>query len=195
MTQSTASGMGPENGGVAPTEDMSDTPQPSTRDKSRFTKIETERYMYNSNKGSLRPLVGYLLNIFPMPPIRDREWNAFLVKTTEPTLVINREQQLVEVPAGSEVLAPATFQLAQHLDKLNKQRTAVFEITITPLRKMDIGKGQTMWLYELGVDMKHGKHRGLFGPSAMLESPQMNEARGQDVAETAGMDASSDIPF
>jgi hypothetical protein len=195
-TQPTQRNTVEDNGGtgVSPTEDMG-TPSPPTKDKSRFTKIETERYMYNSNQGSTKPLVGYLINIFPMPEIRGRDWNAFLVKTTEPTMVINREKQLVEVPPGSEVLIPTTFQLAQHLDKLNKQQSVVFEVSITPKKKIDIGKGQTMWLYEMAVDMKNGKKRALFGPSAMLDTPQMGTAHGQDVAENAGMTGSDDIPF
>jgi hypothetical protein len=172
----------------------------------RFERIETDRWMWNPNKGCTMPLVGFLVNMIPMPPMQMgkelREWECFLIRTTEPTLGIDREESLKdnpqakEVPVGSEVLVPATFQLTQHLEKAAASPKYCFEVFIEPKRKMNIGRGQTMWLYNLGANMKNPRLRREFGTSAMLGAPTEDgtkalPARGQATAEQA----TDDIPF
>lgn len=153
---------------------------------SRFTKIETERYMYNPDKTreagkKLKPLVGYLLNHNPMPPMDDRDWEAYVISTTEVTYGINREKVVIEVPVGSEVLIPATYQLTQFLLKAASHPSQVIEVYIEPKKKLDLPAGKKMWLYDLGYN-KTTKARSEFGPSAMIGSPAL-PPRGQDVAE------------
>jgi len=157
-------------------------------DDSRFTTIETERYMWNANKGCDQPLVGWLVNHIPMPEMNGRDWTCFVVKLSRPTKAIDREKKIVTVPAGAEVLAPATHQLAQHLTKAANFPDKVFEVKIIPKTKIDIGKGQTMWTYHLGANPQ-GRPRAEFGPVAMIGSPQL--PTGQEVAESMG----NDIPF
>lgn len=172
---------------------------------SRFEKIETDRWMWNPNKGCTMPLVGYLINMIPMPPMQMgkelREWECFLIKTTEETLGIDRVESQKDnptpkdVPIGSEVLVPATFLLTQHLERAAGHPNVCFEVYIAPREKMNIGRGQTMWLYDLGANMKTPKLRKEFGTSAMLGGPSDGvralPAKGQAVAEQAG----NDIPF
>jgi hypothetical protein len=165
----------------------------------RFTKIETERYMYNPDKTresgkTLRPLIGYLLNHNPMPPMDDRDWEAYVISTTAPTWGLNREKEIVDVPAGREMLIPATHQLTQFLLKAASHPESVFEMYIMPSKKIDIGGGKKMWTYELGYDKKSFKPRKEFGPSAMLGAPQL-PPRGQDTAERVADGKSGDIPF
>lgn len=162
----------------------------------RFKKIETERYMYSPNGGCLDPLVGYLINLIAMPPIKDRDWNAFVIRTTEETKVLDRDKKLITAPKGSEVLIPATYQLVQILEKASLQPDRVYEVFIKPSKKIPVGGGQTMWTFELGADMAKPLPRGKFGPSAMLggsEQIKQLPARTADNAETAGGD--DDIPF
>jgi hypothetical protein len=177
------------NGGTA-------EPESEVNIKDRFkSKIETDRFMFNPNKGSTKPLVGYLINMIPMPEIAGRDWNAYVIKTTHPTIALNREQQAVKVPVGSEVLIPATYQLTQHLERAACNSKHCFEVYIEPLRKTEVGKGQTMWLYELRVDMTATKARSGFGPAAMLGSGA-SSGRGQSTAEVVGTSAADDdIPF
>src|SRR5271169_1606948 len=72
---------------------------------SRFSKIATERYMFNVEKcyaalpvSERLPLVGYLLNMIPMPAMKGgREWEACVIRTTEPCNVMNREKTIIRV--------------------------------------------------------------------------------------------------
>jgi hypothetical protein len=164
---------------------------------SRFTKIETERYMYNPNKGCDTPLVGFILNMIAMPPMQMggqmREWNCFLFKLTEPCKVINREGNVIVAPVGAEVLTPATHQLTQFMERPSTRQDVCFEVQVAPSKKLDIGKGQTMWLYDLGINM-NGTPRKQFGPSAMLGGPSQLSG-GQAAAELAGTVGADNIPF
>lgn len=173
---------------------------PTTTIGGRFKKIETDRYMFNANKGS-KILVGYLINLIPMAPIKGREWEAFVVKLTEPCLALDREKNLVEVPVGGEVLIPATHQLAQHFQRVATQPNAVYEVMIEPKKKIDIGAGQSMWTYELGANAnaKSIKNRNQFGTAALLgftDPAVVNAlpAKGQTTAESIDTTA-EEIPF
>jgi hypothetical protein len=194
------------NGPNAPTQATAPS-APAVKD--RFRKIETDRFMYNANKGCTKPLVGYLLNLVPMPPIargKDKQgnlitqdWDSFLSKTTEPTLALDREKKLVDVPVGSEVLVPATFQLSQHFTKVSSHAELCFEVYIEPKKKIDVGAGQTMWIYDLGANTSNAKKRMEFGAASMLGSPVQHvlPPRGQSTAEDAGsgQNESDEIPF
>jgi hypothetical protein len=169
----------------------------TAKGEDRFTKIETERYMYNPNKGCDTPLVGYLLNLLPMPPMvmggEEKEWSCFLFRLTEPCKVINREGVVITVPEGSEVLSPATHQLTQYIERVSSRPDLCFELRVAPKSKLNIGKGQTMWLYDLAINM-NGKPRKSFGPAAMLGGPPMLTG-GQVAAEQAGGPGADNIPF
>jgi hypothetical protein len=184
----------------------------ATSSGSRFKKIETERYMWNPNKGCDQPLVGYLLNLMPMAPIQRgkdesgnpimQHWDAYLIKVTEPTKVLDREKNIVIAAKGQEVLVPATHQLSQNFARAVAHPEKVFEVSIVAKKKIDLGKGQTMWIYDLGADSDHPLPRGQFGPAAMLGgTPAMQAlpARSASTAETAGGSqsdqAEDEIPF
>jgi hypothetical protein len=166
--------------------------------KSRFTVVETERYMYNPNqsKDKTIPLVGYLLNMQVMPDLDGRPWEAFLLKITEPTVVINREKEIIKVKTGSEVLIPATYQLEQYFAKVSVSPDKCYEVSINPLKKISVGKAQEMWLYELGINLNPAdiKPRASFGPAAMLGSPSLPSV-GQGTAEKVVSGDPNQIPF
>ena len=176
-----------------------------TTPKSRFTKVITERGMFNPNKGCTGSLVGYLINLEPMPAIQrgnvKQEWDSFVIMITEPCKAINREGQVIEYPVGSEILTPVTHQLSQNFSRVASHPRLCFEVSITPTKKLDIGKGQTMWIYDLGVNTNKDsvRVRTSFGVHAMLGNPELPiaqlGAKGQTGAETAGAVAEDDIPF
>lgn len=182
--------------------ELPDTPKDF---RERFKIIETERHMFNPNKGCKGALVGHLINLVPMAPIQRgkemQEWECFVIKTTEPCEGLDREGNVVKLPAGKEVLTPATYQLAQHLSRAASHPRVCFEVLIEPKNKIDIGHGQSMWRYDLGVnpDPKSVKARSEFGANAMLGSPELpvNQlaAKGQSGAETAGTLPDDQIPF
>ncbi len=148
--------------------------------------------MHNHNQGCDLPLVGYVLNLVRMPPIKGKDWNAFLVKTTEVTKGVDREKNVVEVPIGSEVLIPATYQLTQYLGRAATHEKLVFEVHIEFDKQLDIGAGQKMSLYKIGVDMAAPKLRREFGIAGMLGSVENTQA-AQLAAKPE--DSKDNIPF
>jgi hypothetical protein len=142
-----------------------------------FVDVVTDRTMYKADTCKDTPLTGFLINKIPMPPIRGREWSAFLLKTTAPVHTEDREGNVSTVPVGSEVLIPATFALESALSRA-AVAPIVHEVRITPLKKIDVGAGQTMWTYKIGAK-PGGLPRNRFGFSGMLggatEAPQLTE--------------------
>jgi hypothetical protein len=143
----------------------------------RFQVIETERHMYNVNAcwdemdpKERKPLVGYLLAEISMPPIKGRDWTAFLFKTTEDTFCIDRDDNVIPVSAGSEVLIPGTHQLRSHLSRAAAHPAYVFEVRIEPNKKVAIGGGQEMWSFKLANNPKP-LPRSKFGTAALLNAP------------------------
>lgn len=158
----------------------------------QFTKIETERYLYAPSDSDKTPLVGYLLNILDMPPItmggKERPWKCFLVKTTEDAIVRDREKEPIMVQKGSEVLVPATYQLAQHFARPATDPNRCFRIIIEPKKKIDIGSGQTMWTFNLGYDPK-ALPRSDFGfPAQLSAAAQVSDAPALTEGKTITVD-------
>jgi hypothetical protein len=174
----------------------------------RFKKIETDRFMFNPNRGCSGALVGYLINEIPMPPIQRgknpktgepimQDWECFVIYTTETCKGIDREGNVIDVAKGKEVLVPATFQLGQHFTRVAGHPKLCWEVIISPKRKIEIGNGQTMWLYDLGANPNGAKERREFGANAILAAPDAPKALpvGQATAEGAGQAGDDQIPF
>lgn len=159
-----------------------------------FQKIETERYMYNVEKCKPAILQGFLLNLLEMPPIERAgemmEWSAFLIKTTAPTKGVGRDDVILELPIGSEVLIPATNELFKFFHKAATSETMVFEVRIVPKAKINIGKSQMMWTYDLAAKPKPFA-RTRFGLAAVLGAA----APKQLAAGSAGPTGEEPIPF
>jgi len=157
------------------------------KDDAEFREIVTQRYMYNAELCQGTPLVGYLINRLPMPPIKNRHWDAFLIRTTRPTQAVDREKEVVDVPVGSEVLIPATYTLSQFLSKAASSDRFVYEVRIEPDKKIDIGGSQSMWQYKLAAKPTPSDRR-TFGLSAVLGAPQLTAGTSSEAKD-------SDIPF
>lgn len=168
------------------------TPDTNTQNASRFKTIVTQRYMYNVERCKAKPLVGWLINVLTMPPIRNRNWNAFLIKTTEATLGVDREDNVVELAPGSEVLIPATFELEQFLMKAATAEDRCFEVQIEADTKIDLDGGNSMWTYKLAANPA-SQNRRTFGLSAILgkATPQLQAP----AITSKGEALSDDIPF
>jgi hypothetical protein len=155
----------------------------TSKDDADFVRIITQRYMYNAEECKDFPLVGHLINRLPMPPIKGRNWDAFLVRLTRPCKGVDRDGVLVDVGVGEEMLIPATFTLAAVMGKAATNEAACYEVKIQPTKKIDIGGGQEMWEYELAAKPNPRK-RGSFGLAAVL---------GQDPPQLTAGD--NDSPF
>jgi hypothetical protein len=175
-----------------------------SKDDAEFRQIATERFMYNADECKETPLVGFLLNLLPMPPLETgkdpktgqpvlRDWSAFLIRTTRPVKVKNRDKEIVTVPPGSEVLIPATYELQQFVSKAATAPEVCFELRINPKKKIDLGHGQKMWIYELAAKPVP-KPRREFGLTAVL-APHQLPARAAQPNEPDVTSESTDIPF
>jgi hypothetical protein len=168
-----------------------------------FTEVGADRFMYNPNKGCTGSLQGYLLGKLEMPPIqRGKEppapWECLLVRTTKPCQGIDRDQKVVDVPVGSDVLTPATFKLDDAFSRAAADPAFCWEVFIAPKKKTEIGHGQTMWLYALGANKNTKKARNDFGVAALLPGADAAgvKALPQGAATAEGAGAGSDnIPF
>jgi hypothetical protein len=152
------------------------------KDDGEFVKLITQRYMYKPETCKEYPLVGFLLNRLPMPPINKRPWDAFLIRLTRPTKAIDRDDNLVDVGVGDEVLIPATFILASTLSKAATDAEKVYEIRIQPTKTIDVGGGQEMWEYDLAAkpNPRPRKHFGLAAAVSVNQSaPQLIDGNGQ----------------
>lgn len=153
------------------------------KDDAEFVRIITQRYMYNAEACKEYALVGHLINRLPMPPIKNRNWDAFLIRLTRPCKGVDRDGVVVDVGVGEEMLIPATFTLAAVMGKAATHESACYEVKIQPTKKIDIGGGQEMWEYELAAKPNPRK-RGSFGLAAVL---------GQDAPQLTAGD--NDTPF
>jgi len=167
--------------------------------ESRFTEVGADRFMFNPNKGSTGALVGYLINRIEMPDIErgkeKQEWDSLLVKTTRACKGIDRDGKVVDVPVGAEVITPVTFKLNDTFAKAAVHPTKVFEVWIEAKKKIDIGHGQTMWLYQLGVDKASVKDRSEFGLPAILGGSTRGALPPAGAGETVGASADENVPF
>ena len=145
-----------------------------------FVNVVTDRTMYKAETCKDTPLQGYLINKIPMPAIRGRSWNAFVFRTTAPVNTEDRDGNVNTVPIDSEVLIPATFALESALSRA-ATAPVIHEIRITPLKKIDVGGGQSMWTYDIAAK-PGGLPRGKFGFSAMLgpSSPDVPQLTSGD---------------
>ena len=177
-----------------------DNPAPVTTNNTTatdddFIEIKTQGYIYNADACKEMPLIGYLLNCRTMKPIARKDpngqlllvpCNTFVVHTTRPTKAKDREGNIVDVPAGEEVLIPATFILQQHLTALATHPDSVFEIKLQPDKKIKSG-ANNLWLYTLAAK-KHGLAREGFGASAMLAPATQTPQLPQNIADTTDLE-------
>lgn len=188
--------MAKKENGVEGNTESPETTEEATGGGGRFRKIETESYMFNAEKTFMAmppkerlPLTGYLIGLQDMPPIKGREWKAAVILTTEPVNVLDRDKKVVKVPAGSRVLVPATWQLEQHLTKAAMNQKLVYEVQISPNKKIDIGGGQTMWTFNIAANPKPTL-RSAFGVAGLLDT-----GANLPALPAGDVDASVETPF
>jgi hypothetical protein len=163
----------------------------SSDDNDGFIVIQTQRFMYNVDKCREKALCGFLLTLVPMPPIDGRAWQAFVIRTTKPTLGIDREENVVEVPEGSDVLIPATHELGQYLMKAAMNPKGVFEVRIKAKVKINVGKSREMWTYDIAAK-PIPVPRAQFGVAALVGRLPPLLTTGESVGGSGGDD---EIPF
>lgn len=164
--------------------------------KDRFQKVVTDRPMYRVEKCSKMPLVGHLLGLAAMPPaqITDAQraqgqtghWNAYVIKTTEPTLACTANDAPVEVPVGTEVIIGESAKLSELRKYLFADK--ILEIRIETTGKVNLQGGKTMRTYDIGADFDHPIPRPQQYALPAAGLPPMKQLSAGDVD-------SDEIPF
>lgn len=141
--------------------------------------LRLERAMYAAEAVGQVPVAGYLVDLIDMPAIdqgagrEKREWQAFVIETTYATKGVDREDNVVDVLPGDEIVVPATFQIATALARFARDPLVMHEIGIEPKKKIDLGGGRTMWTYRV-VQTDKTKERGsLYALSEGKKVPQL----------------------
>lgn len=102
------------------------------------------------------PVQGFLLCQLDLPNPKGEEgkkrWYPFVVKLTKATKAVNREDQVVTVPAGEEVLM-ASGKLNQELAGIaaDQERAAEVWIKVGPQVPLKNKPGQKMWTFDMKV--------------------------------------------
>ena len=129
------------------------------------TELRLDRAMYAADKVGETPLAGYIIDLLDMPPIDQGkgkpalDWQAFVFLVTYPTKGIDREDNVIDVAPGEEVIIPATFQIQHALARFAKDEKVMHEIAVQPKSKVDIGGGKSFWTYRV-VSTGKTKERG-----------------------------------
>ncbi len=133
-----------------------------------WVEMPSNRPIYNPSLCKSRPLVGYLLRLQQMPEADSGPWNAFVIKTTQPTLAVDGfedAEKAVEVPAGAEVLLVETTKLRDLRGFLLPDR--MIEVRVTPDKLQPIGGSKKMWTYKIQANAKSAKPRpSIYGLAA-----------------------------
>ena len=138
--------------------------------------LRLERTMYAAEACGQVPVVGYLVDLLDMPPIdmgRDgkRDWQAFVIKLTHGTKGRDRDENIVDVEPGEEIIMPATFQIATALARFARDPAVMHEVGIEPKSKIDIGGGKNFWTYRVIATNKTEPRGSAYALSAGKDKP------------------------
>ena len=144
--------------------------------------IRLDRSMYAAEKVGQVPLAGYIVDLLDMPPIDQgkgkpaRDWQAFVFLVTYPTKGIDREDNVVDVTPGEEIIIPATFQIQHALARFAKDEKKMHEIALQPKAKVDIGGGKSFWTSRVVATGKEKERGAVYAltsvPTAIAELPE-----------------------
>lgn len=150
-------------------------------------KIETDRPLYQSDRGKGDAVQGKVLGLLDMPPANGKSWRAFVVQVTVPVKCRGRDDNPVLAQPGQEILVPASHQLMQHLGRAAANPRACFEVWIKPNGQVKTGAG-SLTLFEIYVNPQPFERDGHSRMIAMQSSaPALPEHRAEVAAD--------DIPF
>lgn len=148
-----------------------------------FIELKLERTIYKPEATGEAVLQGYIVDLLPMPPIKqgkqERAWDAFLFRTTAPTLGVDREGNVVDVGVDEEIIIPATFQLRQGLERFSRHPDKMFEAAVLPKTKIPLEGGQSMWTYRVALGKKSVPREGGYALTPPKEVHALPPATGE----------------
>jgi len=150
-----------------------------------FVPLASNRLIYKAEQCHTHALQGFLLARLEMPPVGgEREWGAYVIRATQPSIALDREGKVHPVKAGDEVLLPATHVLDSDpkIQVVAKSPEWTAEVFIKPSGKISIGGGQTLWQYQSSMKppRKRDREEAMFNlTSAIGGNPQVAGQNGQ----------------
>lgn len=128
--------------------------------------LRLDRTMYSPEKTGSAVVAGFIVDLVDMPPIdqgagkEPRPWQAYIILTTHATKGVDREDNVVDVAPGEEIVVPATFQIQSALARFARDPVNMHELAIQPKSKIGIGGGRNFWTYRVVATGK-SKSRGI----------------------------------
>lgn len=139
--------------------------------------VGLDRFLYKPESCGEVALIGYLIGTQEFNRDKDKKewWDALIVKTTQVTKVVSKdddgEEVVVECPVGEEVMIPVTGKLEKLIAHATHP-TQMAEFYIKPIDKMILerdAKGEvkkSMWRYKVVHKEPVDKVGIAFGPRA-----------------------------
>ena len=159
-------------------------PAPIAEPGDGFIPLSSNRLIYKPDLCGTHPVRGFLLARLEMPPVGgDRDWAGYVVRLTAPTVGVDREGNKQPLQRGEEILIPETHVLASDpkIQVIAKSPDYTAEIWLKPSRKMKIGGGQELWLYDarMSKPRKRDDEEKMFNLGAAIGAPQLPASNGQ----------------
>jgi len=159
-----------------------------------WVEVASDRLVYKPEVCQGKAICGILLARLELPEgPNGAEWHAYVIRLQKPTLGVDREDHVLEVPAGQEILLPETYRLSD-LAKAAENPAIAWEVWIKPKNQVSIGQGKKMWTYTILVNPRSKPRTEdmkffISGPQA----PKQIVAGGQN-SGSIGANA-PDVPF
>lgn len=152
-------------------------------DGKKTLELSTDRAVYSHDECHTHGVQGFILARLEMPPVGgSRPWNALLIKTTQPTIGLDRAGKKIAVAAGEQILMPTTYSLDHDpvIAKLADNPDWVGEFFLLPKEKIDIGGGKSMWTFKaqlIGDAARRTQEQKLYlAPTAPAQLPANGQA-------------------
>ena len=149
--------------------------------------LTLERLMWKPESCGKFACVGHIVSINDMPQAdraENPDWKAFVIETTYDTRGVNRAGEVVKVPAGSEIVVPANYELATNLARYAVDPAVMYELAIQVKGRDDIGGGKKMWRFRV-VDTGKTKARTSAHALPAAVIPQLAAPAGGNSEATA----------
>lgn len=127
-----------------------------------FVDLGLDRFFYKPESCLAKPLVGFLIGVQEFErdnPDKNKWWDALVVRTTAPTLAVQKnsagEETLIEVGVGEEVMIAITDKLEKLRDYATHPKLMA-EFFIQPIEKLVLetdrngNPTKTLWRYKAG---------------------------------------------
>jgi hypothetical protein len=163
--------------------DASALPPPAAEPSSGWAKVASDRMVYKPEQCHTHPVQGLLLGRQELPG--DPPWAAFIIRLTQPTIAVDRNDKVIAIAAGEEIYLPETNRL-EGLRRAAANPGEVFEVWVKPHEKIKLGGGRELWIYKVQVNKKSQPRTG---DMKMFVGGQQPAQLGMGDAAGAGADA------